>query len=91
VTLKVCVHGNLVGEKVSESGNSYEVRCGNCIAEGLNRAGVWRFDGDGNLKYIPTELVALESKVAEMEHKVADLDSAVAKLDDFVSAMNAKL
>jgi hypothetical protein len=86
--MKVCVHGNLVGEEVSKSGNAYEVRCGNCIAEGINNNGVWRFDKDGNLKFIPTELVSVESKIAGMEHKLSDLESALAKLDAFVHVMN---
>jgi|HubBroStandDraft_2_1064218.scaffolds.fasta_scaffold72086_1 hypothetical protein len=84
--MNVCIHGNLVGEKVS-NGNAYEVRCGNCIAERINKNGMWRFDKEGNLKYVPTEMVSLESKVSGLEHKVADLDSAVEKLDGFVQMM----
>ena len=88
--MNVCVHGNIVGEKTSEAGNIYEVKCGNCIAENVNKNGAWRFDKEGNLKFIPTEIVSLESKISEMEHKVADLDSAVEKLDRFVSILASK-
>ena len=87
--LKACIHGNLVGEEISETGNAYEVRCGNCIAEGINKNGVWRFDKEGNLKHIPTEMLSLESKVSVMEHKLADLDTAITKLDAFVSILAA--
>jgi hypothetical protein len=88
--LKVCIHNSLVGEKTSEAGQTYEVRCGNCIAERINKNGMWRFDKEGNLRYITTYMFSIESKLAELGHKVADLDSAVAKLDDFVSLLASK-
>jgi hypothetical protein len=89
--LKTCIHGNLVGEDISKAGNTYEVRCGNCVAEGVNKNGVWRFDKDGNLKLIPAETALLESRVSGIEHKLADLDSALVKLDGFVSFLSSKV